>query len=341
MTYALNDLTVELTQKCFQSCLYCSSNSSPKDNIQLSYETVKRVLDAFSFLGGKIVELSGGEPLSYEKIYETIAYALRKKLEVHLFTGAYLPDQKIDFDRLCKVDKIYVNLQASNSAIHDYLTGISGSFGRVVSFVNECKNRGKWVGTHFVPMAHNVDEIDEYVRLAEHLELDNISLLRFVEQGRGRRGILSLNNDEILQLFSVIERHRTDKTIEFKIGCPLDFGFIYRRNHKASPCASGISRCVIRPNGNVIPCPAFKDCGEFIAGNVNTDYLDHIWKKSRVFMNIRSFNYKRLSGLCAKCPFVSACKGRCHAQRHESYGDLYKGPDPYCPLGIMATQKPC
>jgi len=339
MIYPLSELTIELTQKCFQGCLYCSSNSSFVDNIQLSFEIVKRVLDDFSFLGGKIVELSGGEPLSYEKIYETIDYALRKRLKVHLFTSAYLPNRRIDFDRLSKVTRFYINLQAPNSVIHDYLTGVLGSFDNVVGFVNECKSRGKWVGTHFVPLAHNIDEIDEYVRLAKHLKLDNISLLRFVEQGRGRKEVLSLNNDEILQLFSAIEKYRTDNSIEFKIGCPLDFGFIYRRNNSAVPCTSGISRCVIRPNGNVIPCPAFKDSVEFIAGNVNLDRLSHIWNKSPVFAVIRNFDYRKLRGLCAECHFLNICRGRCHAQRYESCGDLYEGPDPYCPLGINARKK--
>jgi radical SAM protein with 4Fe4S-binding SPASM domain len=141
-----------------------------------------------------------------------------------------------------------------------------------------------------------------------------------------------------MQLFSMIEKYRDDKSIEFKIGCPLDFGFVFRKSNVAVPCASGISRCAVRPNGNVIPCPAFKDSAEFIAGNVNLHDLSRIWNRSSVFKSIRNFDCKRLRGLCTKCPFLDACKGRCHAQRYSSYSDLYEGPDPYCPLRIVRLQ---
>lgn len=339
MTYTLRELTLELTQKCFQNCLYCSSNSFPTDDVQLMFDNVKRVLDDFYYLGGVIVELSGGEPLSYEKIYETIEYASKKGLQVHLFTCAYLPNEQIDIDRLSRVDRFYVNLQAPNKIIHDHLARTPGSFDRTISFIKDLKARGKWVGAHLVPLGLNIDEIDEYLEFARRLELNNVSLLRFVHQGRGRKHVLSLNSDEILQLFSIIEKQRNSDSLEFKVGCPLDFGFIYKRSKSANPCKSGISRCVIRPNGNVIPCPAFKDSAEFVAGNVNKDSLLHVWNTSHVLKEIRNFRYKQLRGLCKDCRFLDICRGRCHAQRWHFYGDLYSGPDPYCPLRLTRTHK--
>jgi len=338
MVFAIKDLTLELTQTCFQDCMYCSSNSSPKDNAHLPFEVVRRVLDDFSSLGGKVVELSGGEPLSYAKLGETIDYALEKKLQVHLFTSALIPGKPIDFDKLDKIHRFYVNLQAPSSTLHDYLTQSPGSFNRIMGFISECKKRGKWVGTHFIPLGYNIDLIDEYAELAKCLKLDNISLLRFVSQGRGK-GILPLNNDEILHLFFVIEKWRSAKSsVELKAGCPLDFGFVYRRSHVSVPCAAAKTRCVIRPNGNVIPCPAFKDSVEFVGGNVKRTSLKTIWRQSHAFKIIRDFDLYKLEGLCKNCSFLRICRGRCHAQRYAFHGDLYVGPDPYCPLGLSNLQ---
>jgi len=338
MIPTLNELTLELSQRCFQNCLYCSSGSSSTDTIQLSFETIKRVLESLSTLGGKVVELSGGEPLSFGKIHETIEYALKKGFQTHLFTCAHFPNKIIDLKKLDKVDRFYVNLQAPNKAIHDYLTSSDGSFDRVLSFIRKCKARGKWVGAHLVPLSINIDEIDEYLKLATRLKLDNVSLLRFVSQGRGRNHIFSLNDDEIQQLFLIIKKYREMNDLDFKVGCPLDFGFLYKKNRTVVPCESGISRCVIRPNGNVIPCPAFKDSTEFVAGNVNDNSLVNIWKTSHVFQELRNFQHKELKGLCRDCSFLDICKGRCHAQRWHLYGDLYSGPDPYCPLRFGQTQ---
>jgi len=228
-----------------------------------------------------------------------------------------------------------VNLQAPNKNTHDYLAQAPGSFDRTIKFIKDCKCGGKWVGTHVVPLGPNVDEFDEYVELAKKLKLDNVSLLRFVEQGRGKKNVFSLNTDEILHLFLMIEKYKETESFSFKIGCPLDFGFIYKRSRTAIPCKAGISRCVVRPNGNVIPCPAFKDSAEFVAGNVNTKSLVNIWNTSHVLQEIRGFSYRKLTGPCETCSFLKICKGRCHAQRIHSNGDLYLGPDPYCPLILV------
>jgi radical SAM protein with 4Fe4S-binding SPASM domain len=299
----------------------------------LPFETVKKVISDFYYLGGNVLELSGGEPLSCDNIYETINFASKLGLQIHLFTCAYLPKNAVNTDRLDKVDRVYVNLQAPNRTIHDHLTKTSGSFEQAINFIKDCKAKGKWVGTHLIPLSLNIDEIEEYFELAKFLNLDNISILRFVQQGRGKINFLSLNYDEISQLFSKIEKYRQSEKPEFKVGCPLDFGFIFKKGRSAIPCTAGISRCVVRPNGNVVPCPAFKDVDDFVAGNVKHDSLVNIWNASPVFKKFRSLRQKKTQGVCSSCSFWETCRGRCPAQRRISYGKIHDGPDPYCPLG--------
>ena len=239
----------------------------------------------------------------------------------------------LGLDNLSKVNRFYVNLQGPTKTIHDHLTKTPGSFDQVISLIKELKKRGKWVGTHFIPMSINIDEIEEYIELAKKLDLDNVSLLRFVEQGRGRQNALSLNPDETSQLLNNIEKFRVSEKPEFKIGCPLDFGFIFKKGRSAIPCKAGISRCVIRPDGDVVPCPAFKDTKELIVGNVKQDSLINIWNTSAIFKALRKKECVKIKGACSSCSFWAICKGRCPAQRLLFYGAFDSGPDPYCPLG--------
>jgi radical SAM protein with 4Fe4S-binding SPASM domain len=294
---------------------------------------VKNVINDFCYLGGKVLELSGGEPLAYKSLYQAIDLASTLGLEIHLFTCGYIPNETLDIDKLSKVNRFYVNLQGPIKTIHDHLARTPGSFDQAINLIKELKKKGKWVGTHFIPLSINIDEIEEYIELARDLQLDNISLLRFVEQGRGKQNFLSLNFDEISQLFNIIEKYRFCKKLEFKIGCPLDFGFIFKKGRTAISCKSGISRCVVRPNGNVMPCPAFKDTTELIAGNVKEDSLINIWNTSCVFKAFRKINDIKVGGACSSCSFWAICRGRCPAQRLHFYGKLDAGPDPYCPLG--------
>jgi radical SAM protein with 4Fe4S-binding SPASM domain len=329
MSYPLTDLTVELTQKCIQNCLYCSSGSSITDCISLPVDIVTHILDNFYCLGGKTIEFSGGEPLLYNKIEDTINYASKIGLAVHLFTSGNVD---VDLETIKNVDKVFVNLQAPNKATHDYLTQTPGSFDKVIEFIKKMKNANKWVGTHVIPLSVNIDELEEYLQLAKFLNLDNISLLRFVEQGRGKKTDLPLNKDEIKQLFDFIINNKNIENLEIKAGCPIDFAFIYKKGQIPIPCKAGINRCLIRATGDVIPCPAFKDTPDYVAGNIRENNLIEIWNTSKVFRSLRAFDYKKLKGKCETCAFVKACKGRCTAQRLLNGSDFNKGPDPYCPL---------
>lgn len=333
--FVITDITIELLQKCDQNCIYCSSSSSSDQNIYLTLEIVKNIIDDFNKLGGNLIELSGGEPLSYPYISEIIDYIKKYDNEIHLFTCCYLPEKKIDWNAIEKVDKIFVNLQAPNKDTHDFLTRNKGSFENVINFIKKAKNKNKWVGTHIIPLEYNIDEIDEYIKLAKYLKIDNISILRYVKQGRGKQHFLELNPDEITQLHSIITKYIDHENPSVKIGCPLDFQFIYRRKKTAKACVPGINRCVVRPDGNVIPCPAFKDLHQYVTGNVNERSFFKIWEKGEIFRMFRNFQYNKLNGFCEKCSFLRICKGRCHAQRIHKYGDLYSSPDPYCPLYIQ------
>jgi len=92
---------------------------------------------------------------------------------------------------------------------------------------------------------------------------------------------------------------------------------------------------MIKITGDVIPCPAFGDLPEWIAGNVLSHRLEGIWKESPVFVRLREFDYRRLQGDCKVCGYAELCGGRCPAQRIRENGDLYKGPDPDCPKDYM------
>lgn len=337
----LKEITLEITQKCYQQCIFCSSESIVENEVDIRYDKVREILDDFKILNGRTLEISGGEPFAYKNIYETVEYANSLGFEIHFFTSASVKIQDINFSALENVDRFYVNLQAPNSETHDYLTNRNGSFGNVIDFIKQCKKLDFWVGTHLIPFSINIDEMDEYLKLAYKLELDNISLLRFVPQGRGRYvdELLQLNNDEILRMYDLIEEFVDDIEIEFKIGCPLDFRFVYKSGKSPKPCLSGINRCVVRPDGKVVPCPAFKDSEEFTAGNIYSESLFNIWTQSKVFKKLRGFNPENLKGLCSKCSFLLSCKGRCHAQRHHDFEDWMQGPDPFCPLHINQLQR--
>jgi radical SAM protein with 4Fe4S-binding SPASM domain len=232
------------------------------------------------------------------------------------------------------LDKIIFNLQGPKQ-VHDLITQKAGSFEAVYESINRAKKLGFWVGIHFVPMKPNAGEIGEVLKFAKNLSIDEVALLRFVPQGRGKANEtkLKLSREELwsfLEKVAALRKVFQEKPY-IRTGCPLDFLSFIEQTLELCNCKAAISSCSITSRGDVIPCPGFKHLHEFVAGNVRHNSLEKIWTSAKVLEDIRKIDYRNLE-ICSKCSRVDICKGRCLAQRARKYGDLLKGPDPDCNL---------
>jgi radical SAM protein with 4Fe4S-binding SPASM domain len=278
---------------------------------------------------------------------EVLRYAKKNYLKVNLFTCGYLGSFEPEKYRSLagnlkklEVDKITVSIHGSASETHDSITQRQGSFKNTINFIKKLIQDDNYVGIHFVPMNPNFEEIDYVVRLAEDLGIKEINILRFVPQGRGKLNEkwLELSPVQCVQLTEMITEIRK-KLTTLKVGSHLDFSFIYDSSLSPEPCKAGLSKCLIQPNGDVLPCAVFKGLSKYVAGNIKTSSLLTIWGESRVFDIFRNFKVNNLKGLCATCKYLKICKGRCPGQRVYKYNDFYQGPDPYCPLPLLNAKK--
>jgi len=75
----MKELTIEITDRCSLSCLFCSTKASKAGNIFISPDRVKEILADYPSFGS--VRLSGGEPFenpSLKQILEVIKQQDRK-----------------------------------------------------------------------------------------------------------------------------------------------------------------------------------------------------------------------------------------------------------------------
>lgn len=345
MNYALKELCLEVTNLCPMECKHCSSCSVKvgKGSFRhMPFPVAKKVIQDFASLGGKILEISGGEPLIYPDLHELCHFAVDQELEIRIYTsGAFMGDDLklhgVGFSELSLlheigVSKIIFNLQGATPKTHEKIMGVTGTHDIVLRGIKNAKNLGFWVGVHFVPMRPNYWELPDLCELGLKLGLDEIALLRFVPQGRGKQNQtwLDLNcadfKELLLMVLSLMDKY---PTLNLRAGCPLDFLSLYKKDIKPHPCKAGRSTCAIAPTGEVLPCPGFKNSHDFEAGNVYKEDLNLIWPKG--FQALRDFDHTQISGPCQTCDFLNKCRGRCAAQRHIINGDIYKGPDPACP----------
>ncbi|MBW1793182.1 MAG: radical SAM protein [Deltaproteobacteria bacterium] len=339
----LVELCLEVTSRCTMHCRHCSTADPGRpDTIdQLSFEEARSIIADFDKLGGSILEISGGEPVLYPSLFNIVDFAKSRGLEVRLYTsgvehketyepldGSFLEDL-----HMRGLDKVIFNLQGPNSEIHEWITDTSGSFKAVCTSIERAKRIGFWVGTHFVPMKPNAKSVGEVLELARELKIDEVALLRFVPQGRGadNRAELQLTKEDLWNFLRDVAslRKQFQNKPQIRIGCPLDFLYFIDSTVKLHSCKAGVSTCCITPEGDVIPCPAFKHAPEFVAGNVRSQPLLSIWVKSSVLRQLREIDYRDIEG-CSKCERRNICQGRCLAQRFRQHGDPLRGPDPDC-----------
>lgn len=328
---------VEITGKCLLSCLHCSVYDPSFKDREMDLDDFKKIVDSFASLGGETLHISGGEPLSHAHLFEMIKYVKDSYLEVRLFSCGIIDDipPHVTAEELAKlkVDKISVSLQGSNANTHDIITRKQGSFQKTVNFIKNLVKQGLYTKINFVPMKLNFEEIEDLIEYAVELGANEVNVLRFVPQGRGviHRETLILTKDEFSALVEFVTQQRGRNDIRVNVGTPFDFCFLFNQSYNPKQCTAGINECVIKLNGDVIPCPAYTDLEEYIAGNVFDSSLKDVWINSKVFDRIRKYEYKRIRGTCTRCQHFDICEGRCPAQRILEYGDIYQGPDPFCP----------
>ena len=340
----LIELCLEITNRCIMNCLHCSTAfPGCEEHIdELSLKEIELIISDFHALGGKILEISGGEPTLHRNLVDIVAFAKRKGLEIRLYTcgvsyrGRCKPLNMALLKKLRSqgLDKIIFNLQGATSEVHDLITKKPGSFDALSQTIINAKKLGFWVGTHFVPMQPNANSFEDILKLAIKLGINEVALLRFVPQGRGgiNRAILKLLSNKLWEFLKIVSQlmKKYGDRLKIRAGCPLDFlGFI-DETVKISACKAGKSTCDITPSGDVIPCPAFKHFPEFVAGNIRDKNLTLIWSTSEVFKEFQKIEHQDIS-VCSECSKSDICKGRCPAQRVRHHGHLAIGPDPDCP----------
>jgi radical SAM protein with 4Fe4S-binding SPASM domain len=312
----------------------------------LSLLEVKRIISDFAHMGGKILEISGGEPLMHPDLFEIVAYATMNRLETVLYTsGVALNEYGREFSitaefagklRRLGLEKIIFNMQGAIAETHESITQKEGSFKNLVHGIKVMKLMGCWVGVHFVPMKLNYTELKDVIQMCHKLGVNEIGLLRFVPQGRGltNKELLELSESEFLKFIQNVVKLKKSShgNPKIRIGRPINFCPLIEACITKEECDAGITRCLISPKGNVLPCPAFKqyENEDYMAGNVKVSSLADIWRYSPTWTYFRQFDYTKLNEPCESCGHLHWCQGGCKAQRILEYGDMYAAPDPIC-----------
>ena len=176
----------------------------------------------------------------------------------------YLRYNEKKFDSLssydCKLlkesglDKIVFDFEAWNKDVYDKIMGTKDLFDLVTLSMIKAKSSGLKTDAHFIPTKINYKELVDIIEMLNVAEFDELSILNFVPQGRGKtnKDLLSLTEEEFGEFLEIYEKRKNEFKGKLRVGIHLQ----EEDDHK---CTAGLSKLVIKYDGTVLPCAAFKE----------------------------------------------------------------------------------
>ena len=285
-------------------------------------------------MGAKKISFSGGEPLLWPYICEAVGTAAQKDMEISIYTSGNTDD----FDKIAKKirelggKKLIFSVFGGTSSSHERVTRVAGSFNKTLSAIDESSSIGFATELHFVPMSTNYHEIEDVAILGKKHGVINLSVLRFVPQGRAAllRG-RTLNRMQNLELRNIIKKLRSDG-FNIRAGSPYNFLML----NETPKCCAAIDRIIIGPDLRLYPCDAFKQVkAEELVGTLSNSYLNGsslkiCWEQSPYLEAIRTYLTTPFKKPCDSCRLLERCLSGCLAQKVAIHGNLEKRPDPDC-----------
>lgn len=267
------DVVVELTNGCNERCVHCYlPNSVKKENLALPKETIVRIIDELTELGGTDISFTGGEALLSPNI-SLVRYAYEKGLGTSVLSNlTVLSDSHVRLFSECQT-YVQVSLYSTNPAEQDAITLRRGSCEQTMNAIRKLRQANVPVTISCVLMKENMRAYPDVVKFAEEVGA-RVQISYYLQaEIDGDVSNLShrLSSAEVKEVLRDLLRNHRDKlkpvpffndrpiTLEDWMHAPL--------------CSACNSSVYITSSGDVQPCAGWP----MTLGNINESSLSEIF----------------------------------------------------------------
>lgn len=199
----------------------------------------------------KLQEIEDHEPWN-ERLKSNVQRYYERLLHPRKFGS--ITRQELEKLKQLGLDKIVFDYQTYKEETDNELMGRKNMATSLIGSLVRARQVGLKVDVHFIPMKPNYRQFPGLLECLEMAGIQNISILNFVPQGRGRiyKEELMLSDEELKEFATIVEKGKQHFNGRIRIGIPL-LGNIKHL------CTAGTEKLDIRYDGVVLPCPAFKE----------------------------------------------------------------------------------
>lgn len=310
---------IEVTWRCNWRCVHCYQDDHSLE--RLSSETLLALLDDLAALGTLHLVVTGGEPLLRRDLFVLLEAARGRGMAVTLYSNGHRIDRATAARLGGLVAAVEMTLLGGTAAVHDALSGVPGSFAKVLAACDHLRD-------------HGVDVV-----IKTPLLLPAASTWRTLERLLAERGLPFLPDVEITPTYAgapapLAHALDADALARFYRDFPAHDPARARPRDLGAPgglCRAGRQFAFIDAEGGVYPCLSFKaplDRAGACLGRITERRFADIWTRAPLFEAIRGLDATAFP-TCAACAGAPACS-RCLAANFDEHGSLVEPAAAVC-----------
>ena len=330
-------LTLMITEACNLGCPHCLLNCKNLDAVPVQKEIIVNIIDEFSDLGGEVIFVTGGEPLSHPDWTDILDHACNSTAlsEVILQTNGAMVNAE-DIEKLKSLTseklKIQVSLDGATPEINDLIRG-KGNFKATVSALKNIVNAGmgEKVKIAFTEMKHNYDEIPEILKFADVLGVGQFTAGTLVKGGRAKN-IDWIKLPDKFQVRSLVRLYESDpafKALYDKLGNISAIEWYNGKDMPSDYVCNCISMPFINASGKMFPCVMNLD-DDLAVDNVHEEGMKRsILKGLGKWSGLPQLDKERSESLgkCQDCDGREHCRGGCIGRAQAVNGEAMSVED--------------
>ena len=325
----IDNLVYELTGACNQCCRFCynywrdGSSPIPAPDSSLARRTLKKLLSQVSV---GTISFSGGEPLLLKNVHDLVLQARFKGSRVNVLTnGTLLTDDALQNFVSLGVGAIQIPLLSAEASVHDYLTGVNGSWEKASDALHRAGKAGIGVAVLVITKV-NAPSVPKTLELIRDCGVRTVMVNRFNIGGNGIRHCKELIMDRLTlgKAFADVEAFASaNPKMRFVSGVCTPLCYLDPRPYphiRFTKCSTKLSGrpITLNYNGDVRFC----NHSPRVLGNIFERPIGEILTDPEI-----NALYEPVPEACEKCSLLDRCGGGCRAASEQVYG-TFNAQDP-------------
>lgn len=346
----ISDVLIEITGRCNLVCKHCFNsklNCVEFEKQTMSLTQIKTLINELDLLNVRRIQISGGEPLTRNDIWEIIDAIDEHKIFLDVIsTNATLitPEMAKRFgERFGEYGALYISLDGITKEAYEGLRG-ANTFPVIMRSFDLLEQYGCRIFVNTMAYKGNISELEnmyEWLKSKKNIIGWRVGLPKVLGRYEEYHSHLEVEFEEVIKVFcNILKKWFTERPSlrlelsDFFRTDALEVGY---ETHALSdhPCKYALTNASIKPNGNVVYCASMEMYPPASFGNAVESGLNNVWygKKHMDYRGLKIADLKT----CSECRYLKLCGGGCRSNALLSYED-FLAPDPRACVAMKSLE---